>query len=97
MPPTLLSRTAESAGEARQEQTREEAAMPESRIQLKKSAIDATSVTLIPSTMNADAMLGDSAISQVVVSTSAATPPASFWGTAVADGVEYELVLRRRS
>jgi hypothetical protein len=91
---SLLNQPDESVVEAFREET---PTMPEARLQLKKSAIDATSVTLIPSTMNADAMLGDSAISQVVISTSAATPPASFWGTVAADGVEYELVLRRRS
>jgi hypothetical protein len=97
MPPTLLSRAAESAGEALQEQTREEtAAMPESRIQLQKSVVGASSVTLIPSTMNPASMQGDAAISQVVVSTSAATPPPAFWGVA-SDGVEFELILRRKS
>lgn len=70
--------------------------MPESRIQLKKSAIGATSVTLIPSTLNPAAM-NEAAVSEVVITTGAAAPPASFWGTAAADGVEYELLLRRKS
>ena len=71
--------------------------MPESRIQLKKSAVDATSVTLIPSTTANTTQFGEAAISQVVVSTSGATPPASFWGTTTTDGIEYELILQRKS
>lgn len=56
----------------------------------KKSAIGASSVTLIPTTAADDAILPSHLInSQIVVSTNATTPPSSFWGTAAADGKEY--------
>lgn len=56
----------------------------------KKSAIGATSVTLIPSTSGfGETLPAHVKASQVVVSTGGATPDPKFWGLAAADGREY--------
>lgn len=62
----------------------------------KKSAIGASSVTLVPTTV-ADPQMHpkESIVQQVVVSTNSGTPPASFWGTATADGIEYLVTIER--
>jgi hypothetical protein len=90
--PTLLG----GPTEAPADESRKEPMMPEHRGRFKKSAIGASSVTLIPSTASPAAM-GEGAVSQIVVSTGGATPPGSFWGSAVADGIEYEVIFQRKS
>ncbi len=68
------------------------------RRRFKKSAIGATDVTLIPSTLAPDENQPASLpISQIVISTNAATPPANFWGTVAADGQEYIVRIERVS
>lgn len=63
---------------------------------LKKSAIGASSVTLVPTTSGpSEALPNHLKGSQLVWSTGGVTPPAEFWGTAVTDGIEYEVSIRR--
>jgi hypothetical protein len=69
--------------------------MPESRVQYKKSAMGASSVTLVPSTMNRDAM-NAAEVTQLVLTTTG-TPPVGFWGTTLTDGVEFEVLIRPKS
>jgi hypothetical protein len=69
----------------------------QSQIKLKKSVLGATSVTLIPSTASDGANRGEAGITQVVITTGAAVPPVGFWGSVLADGQEYLLILRRVS
>jgi hypothetical protein len=69
--------------------------MPESRLQCQKSAVGASSVTLIPTTTANITQFGEGAISQIVVSTSGATPSA-FWG-AMNDGVEFDVIFLRKT
>lgn len=64
----------------------------------KKSAIGASSVTLVPTTaMEPENRPTHMPISQIVVSTNAATPPAGFWGTATTDGTEYIVTIRSKT
>lgn len=64
----------------------------------KKSAIGASSVTLIPTTAGeGESHPSHFPVSQIVVSTNGATPPADFWGTLTTDGVEYEVSIRKRT
>lgn len=62
---------------------------------MKKSAIGGTSVTLIPSTLVSESD-PHVAISNIVITTPS-TPTAAFFGTAVADGIEFEITLTRKS
>lgn len=63
-----------------------------------KSAIGATDVTLVPSTAAPDEnQPAHLPITQIVLSTNAATPPAEFWGTVTTDGQEYEVTIERVS
>ena len=63
----------------------------------KKSAIGASSVTLVPTTaMDATNKPNHLVISQIVVSTNGATPPAEFWNTVTTDGCEYEVTIRKK-
>lgn len=57
---------------------------------MKKSAIGASSVTLVPTTVADPAnMPVDYPMSQVVFSTNGVTPPVELWGVAVGDGREF--------
>lgn len=59
---------------------------------MKLSAIGATTVTLVPATVgDGSNHPTDLPISQVVVSTTGATPPASFWGLAITEGRHYKV------
>ena len=55
--------------------------MPESRLQLKKSAIGASSVTLIPTTGPNTTQFGGAAISQIVVNARPVRHPDVPWGS----------------
>lgn len=70
----------------------------EARRRWKKSAIGATTVTLIPSTTGGagEAHPAHIAPTQVVI-TYPSTPPTEFWGTVTTDGIEYEEIIRRVS
>lgn len=64
----------------------------------KKSSVGASSVTLVPTTAADPQNLPEHlTMSQIVVSTNGATPPADFWGTGTTDGVEYIVTIRRVS
>ena len=64
----------------------------------KKSAIGATDVTLVPSTAAPEeSQPAHLPITQIVLSTNAATPPAEFWGTVTTDGQEFEVTIERVS
>jgi len=68
------------------------------RRRFKKSAIGASSVTVVPSTAaEGQSFPLDLPISQIVFSTNAVTPPAEFWGTAIGDGGEYLVTIERVS
>jgi hypothetical protein len=60
----------------------------------KKSAQDATTVTLVPSTSSYDESKPTHLKSTQVVFTQAATL-AEFWGAAATDGHEYEITVKR--
>jgi len=51
---------------------------------------------MVPSTASPSSM-GEGNVSEIVVSTNGATPPVSFWGSEVADGIEFVVVFQRRS
>lgn len=62
---------------------------------MKKSAIGASSVTLVPTTVaDPQNFPQDYPLSQIVVSTNAVTPPVDFWGKLTTDGIEYEVIIR---
>jgi hypothetical protein len=61
-----------------------------------KSAIGATTVTLTPST-GAESKPGHVVLSQIVVTTGAATPDVGFWGTTTTDGTRYKISIERES
>lgn len=60
---------------------------------MKKSAIGASSVTLVPTTAADPATDVDYPISQVVISTSGVTPPIELYGVAVGDGREFLITI----
>jgi hypothetical protein len=95
-PPTTPTTLLGGPTELPADDSRKEPGMPEHRGQFKKSAIDATSVTMVPSTASPSSM-GEGNVSEIVVSTNGATPPVSFWGSEVADGIEFVVVFQRRS
>ena len=67
-------------------------------VRLKKSAIGATDVTLVPSTLaDGETSPNHLTVSQAVISTNGATPPGDFWGTVAADGTEYMLTIEQVS
>ena len=61
-----------------------------------KNAIGATSVTLTPAT-GQESKPGNVLMSQIVVTTGAATPDAGFWGTVTTDGALFEVIIKRKS
>lgn len=67
--------------------------------QFKKSAIGASSVTLVPDTGGGEGANYpvDLVISQVVLSTNSVTPYAEFFGTATGDGTKYLVTIERLS
>jgi hypothetical protein len=66
-------------------------------ISLKKSAVGATTVTLVPSTQGSGSEnKGEAGITQVVITTGAVVPPPAFWGLVAADGMEFLLTVRKR-
>jgi hypothetical protein len=67
-----------------------------SRNRWKKSAIGATTVTLIPSTKGGGPSPSYIAPTQIVI-TYPSTPPVDLWGTTTTDGVEYEETIFRTS
>jgi hypothetical protein len=61
---------------------------------MKLSAIGANSVTLVPTTAADPRNLPvDYPMSQVVISTNGATPPAELWGVAITHGREYRVTI----
>lgn len=61
---------------------------------MKLSAIGASSVTLVPATAGDGANHPSSLpVSQVVVSTNGATPPASFWGLGTGEGRHFKVTI----
>ena len=63
----------------------------------KKSAIGASTITLVPSTVGGDgggAHPSHIAPTQIVI-TYPSTPPSDLWGTVTTDGIEYVEIIRR--
>jgi hypothetical protein len=68
------------------------------RGRFKKSAVGATSVTLVNTTTSDPEFSPNYAkITQLVISTNSATPPTDIWGTTAADGKEYIVTIEQVS
>ena len=68
----------------------------QTRMRWKKSAIGATTVTLVPSLSGGGPSPSYVAPTQIVI-TYPSTPPVNLWGTTTTDGVEYEETIFRTS